>query len=63
MPPVSTQPKPTTSGPASAGSLLCGSAATPAGARQLLVRPTGQLTPVPPTPQYPPGFFARYCWW
>ena len=25
--------------------------------------PTGQLTPVPPNPQYPPGFFARYCWW
>ena len=25
--------------------------------------PTGQLTPVPPRPQYPPGFFARYCWW
>ena len=24
--------------------------------------PTGQLTPVPPSPQYPPGFFARYCW-
>ena len=23
----------------------------------------GQLTPVPPRPQYPPGFFARYCWW
>ena len=25
--------------------------------------PTGQLTPVPPIPQYPPGFLARYCWW
>lgn len=25
--------------------------------------PTGQLTPVPPIPQYPPGFFHRYCWW
>jgi hypothetical protein len=24
--------------------------------------PTGQLTPVPPSPQYPPGFLARYCW-
>ncbi|CAN5246993.1 hypothetical protein BH09MYX1_BH09MYX1_51300 [soil metagenome] len=23
----------------------------------------GQLTPVPPSPQYPAGFFARYCWW
>ncbi len=25
--------------------------------------PIGQLTPVPPMPQYPFGFFARYCWW
>src|SRR5581483_3873750 len=25
--------------------------------------PIGQLTPVPPRPQYPAGFFARYCWW
>ena len=25
--------------------------------------PTGQLTPVPPMPQYPSGFLARYCWW
>ena len=25
--------------------------------------PTGQLTPVPPSPQYPPGFLSRYCWW
>ena len=25
--------------------------------------PTGQLTPVPPSPQYPFGFLARYCWW
>ena len=23
---------------------------------------TGHATPVPPIPQYPPGFFARYCW-
>ena len=23
----------------------------------------GKLTPVPPMPQYPSGFFARYCWW
>ena len=23
---------------------------------------SGQLTPVPPRPQYPYGFFARYCW-
>jgi hypothetical protein len=23
-------------------------------------RPTGQLTPVPPRPQYPPGFFGEY---
>jgi hypothetical protein len=22
----------------------------------------GHETPVPPSPQYPPGFFARYCW-
>lgn len=27
------------------------------------VRPTGHETPVPPSPQYPFGFFARYCWW
>jgi len=20
-------------------------------------------TPHPPIPQYPSGFFARYCWW
>jgi len=26
-------------------------------------KPLGQDTPVPPRPQYPPGFFARYCWW
>jgi peptide-methionine (S)-S-oxide reductase len=25
--------------------------------------PIGQLTPVPPRPQYPPGFLPRYCWW
>src|SRR5262249_723627 len=25
--------------------------------------PPGQPAPVPPRPQYPPGFFARYCWW
>ncbi len=25
--------------------------------------PIGQLTPVPPRPQYPPGFLSRYCWW
>ena len=24
--------------------------------------PIGQVTPVPPMPQYPPGFLARYCW-
>ena len=24
--------------------------------------PTGHETPVPPSPQYPNGFFARYCW-
>jgi hypothetical protein len=24
--------------------------------------PIGQLTPVPFNPQYPSGFFARYCW-
>jgi hypothetical protein len=27
------------------------------------VSPTGQVTPVPPSPQYPFGFFCRYCWW
>jgi site-specific DNA recombinase len=26
-------------------------------------RPIGQATPVPWSGQYPPGFFARYCWW
>jgi DNA invertase Pin-like site-specific DNA recombinase len=25
--------------------------------------PIGQATPVPWSGQYPPGFFARYCWW
>src|SRR5918997_4667559 len=25
--------------------------------------PTGQLTPVPPKPQYPLGTLCRYCWW
>ena len=25
--------------------------------------PQKALKPVPPKPQYPPGFFARYCWW
>ena len=24
--------------------------------------PIGQDTPVPPRPQYPNGFLARYCW-
>ncbi len=24
--------------------------------------PVGQATPVPPWPQYPPGFLAKYCW-
>ena len=28
---------------------------------QRTAAPTGQLTPVPPSPQYPPGFLARYC--
>src|SRR5580658_669701 len=28
-----------------------------------LATPIGQETPVPPRPQYPLGFFARYCWW
>jgi hypothetical protein len=27
------------------------------------LKPTGHATPVPPSPQYPPGFLARYCWW
>jgi len=27
------------------------------------VNPVGQATPVPLIPQYPVGFFARYCWW
>jgi DNA invertase Pin-like site-specific DNA recombinase len=26
-------------------------------------KPIGQATPVPWSGQYPPGFFARYCWW
>jgi hypothetical protein len=25
------------------------------------VRPTGHAIPVPPAPQYAPGFLARYC--
>ena len=25
--------------------------------------PIGQETPVPASPQYPFGFFCRYCWW
>ncbi len=25
--------------------------------------PMGHDTPVPPMPQYPPGFLPRYCWW
>jgi site-specific DNA recombinase len=25
--------------------------------------PIGQATPVPVAQSYPPGFFARYCWW
>src|SRR5918997_1187150 len=29
----------------------------------LTTSPTGQLTPVPPKPQYPLGTFCRYCWW
>jgi len=31
--------------------------------RQTAATPVGQETPVPLIPQYPPGFFARYCWW
>lgn len=34
------------------------------GARQnglSAVSPAGQVTPVPPNPQYPPGFLAKYC--
>ena len=31
--------------------------------RQACSRAAGKLTPVPPIPQYPHGFFARYCWW
>ena len=31
--------------------------------QSVLATPMGQLTPVPPRPQYPPGFLARYCWW
>ena len=33
------------------------------GAKPETPRPTGQTTPVPASPQYPSGFFARYCWW
>jgi len=37
------------------------------GARDVTVdatpTPTGHATPVPPMPQYPLGFLARYCWW
>ena len=29
----------------------------------VVVSPTGQATPVPPSPQYPFGTLARYCWW
>ncbi len=29
---------------------------------QSAATPTGQVTPVPPSPQYPFGFFDRYCW-
>src|ERR1700749_3577151 len=25
--------------------------------------PIGHDTPVPPRPQWPAGFLARYCWW
>ena len=35
----------------------------PGGAQSPVWRPTGQLRPVPPRPQYPFGFLARYCWW
>ena len=31
------------------------------GVRVQAPTPTGQDTPVPPIPQYPPGFLARYC--
>ena len=34
----------------------------PACERQAFATPTGHATPVPPSPQYPFGFFARYCW-
>jgi len=27
------------------------------------ITPTEHETPVPPSPQYPPGIFERYCWW
>jgi hypothetical protein len=37
--------------------------ASPERLGQLLMSPTGQLTPVPPAPQYPQGFLSRYCWW
>ena len=39
------------------GRYACAVCLTPAG------MPIGQLTPVPPRPQYPIGFFAKYCWW
>ena len=27
------------------------------------LKPIGQAMPVPAAQSYPPGFFARYCWW
>ena len=35
--------------------------ATPAAHHVEGPRPIGQATPVPPRPQYPSGFLARYC--
>ena len=34
-----------------------------AGQDRAAATPMGQETPVPPWPQYPSGFLARYCWW
>jgi hypothetical protein len=32
------------------------------GGQRAAATPAWHATPVPPMPQYPPGFLARYCW-